>query len=281
MIFISKNSKSKLGWAVSACFSIHVHGKEITLLNRIQSYFKGAGNIKVDRKDSSIYYSVTSIKDLTKIIIPHFENCPLLTQKRADFLLFKRIVILMSNKEHLTAEGLRNIISIRAAMNNGLSDVLKEHFTDLTLVERPVVELTDIGDFNWIVGFVDGGGGGSFGILITKAPVSTGYSVGLRFTITQHVKDLKLIENFVKYFNCGWVMVNSNRPIAHFIVSNLSDIIQKIYLLFLKYPLESEKFLDFNDFVEIASIIKSKNHLTEGGLDQIRSIKSRMNRGRK
>jgi hypothetical protein len=76
-------------------------------------------------------------------------------------------------------------------------------------------------------------------------------------------------------------MVNSNRPIAHFIVSNLSDIIQKIYLLFLKYPLESEKFLDFNDFVEIASIIKSKNHLTEGGLDQIRSIKSRMNRGRK
>ena len=186
----------------------------------------------------------------------------------------------MSNKEHLTAEGLRNIISIRAAaMNNGLSDVLKEHFTDLTLVERPVVEFTDIEDFNWIVGFVDGEG--SFGILITKSPVSTGYSVGLRFTITQHVKDLKLIENFVKYFNCGWVMVISNRPIAHFIVSNLSDIIKKIYPLFLKYPLESEKFLDFNDFVEIASIMKSKNHLTEGGLDQIRSIKSRMNRGRK
>ena len=86
---------------------------------------------------------------------------------------------------------MRNIISIRAAMNNGLSDVLKEHFTDLTRVEKPVVELTEIEDFNWIVGFVDGEG--SFGIPIAKALVSTGYSVALRFTITQHVKDLKLL----------------------------------------------------------------------------------------
>lgn len=50
MIFISKNSKSKSGWSVSANFSIHLHGKEVYLLHRIQSYFKGAGRIKVNKR---------------------------------------------------------------------------------------------------------------------------------------------------------------------------------------------------------------------------------------
>jgi LAGLIDADG DNA endonuclease family protein len=56
---------------------------------RIKAFF-GVGNIIKDRKTNKVYFVVSSLADLTKI--PHFLEYPLLTQKRADFLLFKSII---------------------------------------------------------------------------------------------------------------------------------------------------------------------------------------------
>ena len=72
--------------------------------------------------NQSVIYSVQSIKDLTNVIIPHFLKYPLLSQKRADFELFKSIVELMVHKEHQTLVGLHKILSIKASMNKGLTD---------------------------------------------------------------------------------------------------------------------------------------------------------------
>lgn len=44
----------------------------------------------------------------------------------------------MSRLEHLTIEGLRRIIAIRASMNKGLSDELKKAFPNVTPVSRPL-----------------------------------------------------------------------------------------------------------------------------------------------
>jgi len=51
------------------------------------------------------------------------EKYPLLTQKAADFLLFKKAVELVNNKAHLTVEGVKEIVNIKASMNLGLSDM--------------------------------------------------------------------------------------------------------------------------------------------------------------
>jgi hypothetical protein len=53
---------------------------------------------------------------MTKII-PHFDEYPLITQKRADYILFKQIANIIIKKEHLTNEGLQKIINIRANIN--------------------------------------------------------------------------------------------------------------------------------------------------------------------
>lgn len=45
---------------------------------------------------------VTSIKQILKVIIPHFDNYPLVTYKLADYDLWRKIVIMMDGKEHLT-----------------------------------------------------------------------------------------------------------------------------------------------------------------------------------
>jgi len=69
---------------------------------------------------------------------------PLITQKRSDYELFKQAVELMKQKEHLTEEGLRKLVAIKASMNKGLSDELKLAFPDTHPVPRPVVENQEI-----------------------------------------------------------------------------------------------------------------------------------------
>ena len=54
--------------------------------------------------------------------------------------------------------GLTKIVAIRAAMNNGLSKVWIEIFPDVKPVPRPLVELREIIDPNWLAGFVNGDG---------------------------------------------------------------------------------------------------------------------------
>lgn len=73
---------------------------------------------------------MTSPKDLLNVIIPFFEQYPLLTHKHSDFMLFKQIVEALNNKEHLQLEGLQRILNLRASMNLGLSSELKAAFPD-------------------------------------------------------------------------------------------------------------------------------------------------------
>lgn len=64
-------------------------------------------------KRSEIRLKVNSIKDLNNLIIPHFLIYLLLSQKAADFYLFKQIIELILSKAHLTEEGLLKFINIR------------------------------------------------------------------------------------------------------------------------------------------------------------------------
>lgn len=116
---------NKIGWGVQIAYSIELHHKDMLLLEQIKNSF-GVGNIIVrnnsGKRSSQPIYSVKSVKDLTSVIIPHFDKYPLLTQKRADLKLFKSIIDIINRKEHLTMEGLRKIVAIRASMNKGLSE---------------------------------------------------------------------------------------------------------------------------------------------------------------
>jgi len=110
----------------------------LPLLKEIQAYFGGIGIIAEGKKSCRFY--VSSLEQLTTIIIPHFIKYPLITQKLADFLLFKAVVDMTNNKEHLTIEGLHKIVSLKASINLGLNDELKAAFPDTVPILRPLVE---------------------------------------------------------------------------------------------------------------------------------------------
>jgi hypothetical protein len=88
---------------------------------------------------------VKSIKEL-QLIIYHFDKYPLITKKLADYNLFKQAFNLIKRKEHLTMEGLRSIVAIKASMNKGLSEKLKVAFPSTKPVPRPAVSHQEIKD---------------------------------------------------------------------------------------------------------------------------------------
>lgn len=160
-------------------------------------------------------FQVNSIQDLINIINPHFLNYPLLSQKLADFILFKQIVELMKNKTHLTLDGLQEIINIRASLNLGLSDLQKVNFPNTVPVARPIINTTNIPNPNWLAGFV--GGEGCFDVNITKSKTNKiGHKVILRFRIYQHERDLKLMEYLIKYLSAGKIEKDSRNQVVFF-----------------------------------------------------------------
>jgi LAGLIDADG endonuclease len=114
------------------------------LLLKIQSLFYGVRVLTKKSTTESVIYSVQSLKELNDVIVPQFDNYPPLglTKKRADFILFKEVLELMNTREHHTMEGLAKIVNIKASMNKGLSEQLKEQFLDVVPVQRPIVEIS-------------------------------------------------------------------------------------------------------------------------------------------
>ena len=235
---IGKNSKYKTGYYVNPGFSIGLHNKDLNLLEKIQSYFRGVGTISKQTKNS-VQFRVFSIKDL-KIIIDHFEKYPLITHKQIDYKLFKQALELIENKEHFTLDGFQKIVNLRASMNKGLPNSLKDSFSNTTIIKIAFVPL-NIQDPNWLEGFAEGEG--CFFVKTTK----TNNNVSLGFQITQNNRDVLLINSFVSLFNCGRVESCNKGLVVNFIVTKLSDVNEKIIPFFDKYPLIGSKSKDFEN----------------------------------
>jgi hypothetical protein len=185
----------------------------------------------------------------------------------------------MNTKEHLTIEGLRKIINIRASMNWGLSDLQKSEFSNFSPVDRPINNTTNIPDPQWIAGFVTGEG--CFDVSIQKSKTKIGYCVRLRFRIYQNERDIKLIELIKKYLGAGKIEKNNKTKMLILTITKISDLTQLIIPLFKKYPIVGVKQLDFQDWSEVAKLKIEGKHLTNDGLNLIRKFKAQMNKGRK
>jgi len=275
IISIRKKSDLKLKWSVELAFSISVNKKDLKVLELIKDYL-GVGNIFYNKKDDCYHFTVASVKDLTNVIIPHFDKYPLLSLKQVDFFLFKSVVELINGKEHLTLLGLQKIVDIKASFNKGLPQSLKDAFPNWKPVPKPAVQFTKIQDPNWLAGFVNGDG--SFSVTISSSKTNlTGYSVRLRLSISQHSRDLELLNSFTRYLNCGIVTLSAKLPNCYFSVTSLSDVVNIIVPFFEKYPMEGSKKEDFKDWCLIAKLMENKAHRTKAGLNQIIKIRNGMN----
>lgn len=270
------NPKSVLGYRTNLSFTIGLHNKDSALLKLIEGYFEGYGGISKLGAESS-QYRVTSVEGL-KLVIDHFDTYPLRTQKKADYLLFKQAYELVAKKEHLSLEGLNKILSLRASMNLGLPENLKNTF-NVVQAPRPEVLVEEIPNPYWLSGFVCGDG--CFMVSVSKSlSTKSGFSVRLYFSISQDLRDSVLMSKLADYLSCGNWHIKEGKSYGEFVVSKFTDIESKIIPFFDKYPIYGDKRLDFESFKQAASTIVSKGHLTAEGLEEINSIKGSMNKER-
>ena len=178
---------------------------------------------------------VRTLKDLA-VIIDHFDKYPLITSKWSDFELFKQVVGKINRKEHLTLEGLQQIVNIRASINNGLSPKLKEAFPETIPVHRPIVKDQVIKDPHWLAGFSSGEC--CFYVNISKNKTHRlGESVTLSFRLTQHSRDAKLIKSLVEYFGCGNSLLYPLQPRCwRFCCNKILRYYRKDYSVFQEIP---------------------------------------------
>ena len=275
LISIRPNSKLKIGYSVELAFKIGLHSNDKNLLEDIKSYFQ-VGAVRKQGEDG-FEFQVSSFRDL-QVIVNHFNNYPLISQKWSDFKLFTQVIELMEKKEHLTQKGLEKIVSIKSVFNKGLPDNLKSLFPNVYPELRPSVPSCQIPDPNWLSGFVSGDG--NFLIIIKK--YLNNRTTGFQFLVTQHIRDTELLTNFVAYLGCGYYSVRASNPMAgDYHVAKFQDLKDKIIPFFDKYPIRGEKFLDYSDFKEALLSKKPGQNLTRKELDRIVELKSRMNNGRR
>jgi NADH:ubiquinone oxidoreductase subunit K len=277
LIAMLKNSKYKTGWNVQARIQLKMHEKDRYLVLKIQEYFGGIGLVSKPNNNFTVEFRVHSIKDITNVIIPHFYNYPLVTKKYYDSMLFKNVINLMLEKQHSNLEGIQKIINTRASMNWGLSDQLKKAFTETI----PVIREERVNNYNtlvhskpWLAGFSTGES--NFFIGINKSKTTNNTYVSLRFSIAQDLRDVDLLESFVDFFKCGYVVRYKKRSIAEFVVTRIDDIIYHVIPFFEEYSIAGSKYSNYCSFKIAAFMIKNKEHLKEDGLKEILLLKNKM-----
>jgi len=83
------------------------------------------------------------------------------------------------------------------------------------------------------------------------------------------------MESIIDYLKCGKIYTSRKEINLH--VARFSDIFEKIIPIFDEFPLIGVKKEDYKDFVKVAKLIKSREHLTEEGIKEIKQIKNNMN----
>lgn len=274
---IKKSVGHRLGWRVEVVYQIGLHKKDLELLKQIQAFFNGIGVITNCSNDMCAF-RVTSPKQISDNILPHFDKYNLITKKLSDYLLFKQIVLLIIQGKHLTKEGLQSIINIRASLNLGLSEVLNFAFPKTIPVIRPLVGKAEIPDPEWMAGFITGEG--CFFIKINKGRNKAGIGVQLVFQVSQHIRDQELLKSFETYFKCGRYINSLQKEWGYFQCLKFSDIYNIIIPFCTQHQIRGFKAKDFLDWVKAAEIINKGDHLTKEGSSKIIKIKIGMNTGR-
>ena len=112
-----KREDYKIPWKISLSFN--VSQKDKVILSQFKKHLK-CGRIRERKHDKVYYYEVTNFTAIQTNVIPFFNRFGFLSaKKKRDFSKFKQIAKLIETKNHLTIEGIEEIITIRREMNDG------------------------------------------------------------------------------------------------------------------------------------------------------------------
>lgn len=115
-VSIRNSPSTKLGKSVVLKFHIAQHSRDTKLLKSLISYLK-CGRVEVTLHQSAAYFVVTKFEDIFDKIIPLFDKYNIEGVKGSDYQNFRKIAMLIKDKQHLYEVGMFKIRSLKSNMN--------------------------------------------------------------------------------------------------------------------------------------------------------------------
>jgi hypothetical protein len=274
----------KSGYSVTFSVEFKQHSNSINVLYLLKEFFNDKGHISFSNKEKTIArYKISNLNDIVNLILPHFENYPLVTSKYLNFLDFKKAILFIKSGEHLSSDGiikLREIIS-KMNTNRSFSDKWTFCFNQASnIFIKP----------EWIQSFSDGEGNFNFHIR------EKGNSFVCAFNIYQNVHDYHILKLILNYFEAGKIypsnidgsfksaknfyIENKNKGkgcAISFTINNRELCKEKIIPFFNKYPLFTAKSYDFADWKNLINLADNQIYKTIEGRNEMLKISQKMN----
>lgn len=120
-------SRTKSGWQVIYFFKVSQNPSGKAILEQLKQRL-GCGyikqNSKTDFTDKSLAFVVRDFTSIKEKVIPFFKGR--LVIKRDAFEKFERVIEIISQKKHLSYEGMKEILDIAYSMNTKKRKISKE-----------------------------------------------------------------------------------------------------------------------------------------------------------
>ena len=248
---------------VQFTFQIGLHKDDEPVLNYIMNTLK-CGHIS--KSKDRINYFVNDKNSLLHVILPIFDSVNLNSSKYHHFVIFKKAVTLVKDKNHLSDKGKLEIIKYKKEMNDMSGKWIPSSINSK-------IKITKF----WLAGFIDGDGSFSTNKFVP------------RFKLENHIKELELFNKIREFLNLGNILtsqridrVNSN-PTIVLEVNRIKEL--KEVLIPLMYDndtilLKSLKSNDFSLWLNLINIYYKGYHTIPEGKYVFDAIKLHINRYR-
>jgi hypothetical protein len=264
-------------------FTITQHISELELFKKMLEHFE-IGYITQNKSNQSVSFLVTSLSQIDKVLIPIFDEHLLSHGKLKSYLVFKRIVKKMLNKEHLKLEGLLEIIESSYFINKATSlrtpeskekllDFLKDkHGTLPPLMGSDYISEIDeeMASFSpqplsldFVTGLIDGDG--SFNISFQHKPTRR---VRANFTVVQETSCRELLNELKTFFGCGNVY-DLPSAATRFQVENVDLILNNIAPKLEGVTFNTQKYLHYEILIKVCNIIKTNGYKSDTSFKEI------------
>lgn len=238
----------------------------------MQAYFS-CGTVVIDnRKENAYKFLVSNLKDLTNIIIPHFDKYNLQSSKQLDFLNFKDAVELLKHRND--DDNIQLILSLKNNMNSkrAYSERWK-HF-----INSPVNIKAE-----WLQAFIDGEGSFQFMIYETVNRGKPVLITSSTLEIAQSSHDAILLDQIRLFLEAGYLKpkydiynlksAEASRSVNRLVISDSSVVIKFVD----KYPMLTRKHLYYIDWKKLVQLKSEKAHKSVEGIAKMRTLKQSMN----
>jgi len=135
-IEIQEHPEMTMGYQILPEFVVVQHERDIQILYALKRFFK-CGVVRKNHGDR-FAYRVRKLECLGRIV-EFFESYSLKTKKNVDFRKFRKIVLMMKKREHLTREGMIEIVKVALEMNTKNRERLHEILKKLLVLDKDIV----------------------------------------------------------------------------------------------------------------------------------------------